>query len=608
MMMAKEISRLLAQRADDIARYLLPHGKKDGNEWCVGSINGEPGKSLRVHLTGEKAGVWCDFANGSDKGDLLDLWASKRSLTISEAIKEATNYLGITLPHFEAHKIPKFVKPNLSQLSDLDPKSRVQEYLVNERKLTIKTVQSYQIGQRGDDIVFPYLRDEVAIFVKYLRVQRANGKKEMQVEPNCEPCLFGWQMLPNNARTVAICEGEIDAMSLYQYGFPALSVPFGGGAGNKQKWLEYEFERLAIFDEIYLCFDNDKEGQAATIELLERLGRHRCRLVKLPYKDANECLQKAVSPEEIQECFEKAKTLDPEELKSAKEYAEQVIEEFYPPEGTHLGYESPWDKARSKILFRPDELSVWTGINGHGKSQFLGQIILHVMKQGARVCIASLEIKPKRLLMRLTRQASALSEPSKEYIQAIHEWYGDKLWLFDLVGTAKSQRLLDVFLYARQRYGIDVFVIDSLMKLDIAEDDYKSQKAFMEKLCDFKNQHNCHIHIVIHPRKGANELLPPGKLDNKGTGAISDLADNCFTIWRNKEKENLKQIQSSGVELTAKELKKLNHSDCLWCCDKQRNGDWEGKFGFWFHAGSLQYLCKDTSKPIRMVEYSNCSS
>jgi twinkle protein len=110
------------------------------------------------------------------------------------------------------------------------------------------------------------------------------------------------------------------------------------------------------------------------------------------------------------------------------------------------------------------------------------------LKKGAKVCIASLEIKPRRLLFRLTRQASALELPSPEYIEAVHDWYGDKLWLFDLVRTAKSQRLIEVFRYARQRYGVDVFVIDSLMKLDIAEDDYKAQKVFMEQLCDFKNQ------------------------------------------------------------------------------------------------------------------------
>ena len=603
--MAKEVSHQLAQRAEDIARHLLPQGKKAGYEWCVGSIAGEPGQSLKVHLVGDKAGVWADFAETSS-GDLLELWRLRRNITISEAIKEATQYLGLSLPRFDPQRSSKFVKPALKNITEAKLASPVYDYLLNERKLSEETITAYSLKANGREIVFPYQRDDQIIFIKYLSLDRTpNGKKIMRVEANCEPCLFGWHLIPSDARTIIICEGEFDAMTLHQYGLPALSVPFGGGGGDKQRWIEYEFDRLAIYDRIYLCLDADKEGYTATCELVERLGRHRCHIVKLPYKDANECLLANVPREIMQQCFEVAKTLDPEELKSAIEFVEQVIDEFYPAPGAHLGYDAPWEKTQGKILFRPDELSVWTGINGHGKSQFLGQIILHAMKQGARVCIGSLELKPKRLLMRLTRQASALAEPTEEYIRAIHAWYEDKLWLFDLVGTAKSKRLLEVFLYARQRYNIDVFVIDSFMKLDIAEDDYKAQKALMEQLCDFKNQHGCHIHIVVHPRKGADESHPPGKLDNKGTGAISDLADNCFTIWRNKYKEELLQCQASGVVLTPKELEYLNGADCKWCCDKQRNGDWEGKFGFWFHAGSLQYLNKPDQKPIRVVEYSS---
>lgn len=606
-MRAKEISQQLSQRTEDVARYLLPNGKKEGNEWRVGNINGETGRSLGVHLTGEKAGIWCDFANGSG-GDLLDLWAIQRNLKISGAIQEACHYLGITMPQFIAHKPQRFIKPALKNVSAINSTSPVLNYLTNERKLTVETINAYKISQHNRNIVFPYLRDHELIFVKYIGLDRIEGKKQIAVEPNCEPSLFGWNLIPTNARTITICEGEIDAMTLHQYGVPTLSVPFGGGGGNKQKWLEYEFDRLAIFDEIYLCFDNDEEGKKAIHELIERLGRHRCRIVELPFKDANQCLIENVSQQAIRQCFINARSLDPDELKSAHQYVNEVINSFYPTPETNLGYQAPWDKAKDKILFRPGELSVWTGINGHGKSQFLGQIILHAMKQGALVCIASLELKPCRLLTRLTRQAGALESPSVDYIHAIHEWYEDKLWLFDLVGTAKSKRLLEVFLYARQRYGVDTFVIDSFMKLDIAEDDYKAQKAFMEQLCDFKNQYNCHIHIVVHPRKVADESLLPGKLDNKGTGAISDLADNCFTIWRNKNKEQLKQIQLSGASLSEKDLKKLDDSDCIWCCDKQRNGDWEGKLGFGFNSATLQYLNHPNQKPIRVVEYSSCDS
>ena len=216
-------------------------------------------------------------------------------------------------------------------------------YLVNERKLTIQTVRDYKIGERNREIIFPYLRNGELVFIKYLKLERVGDKKQMSVEANCEPCLFGWHLIPTDARTVTICEGEIDAITLYQYGLPALSVPFGGGGGDKQRWLEYEFDRLAIFDRIYLCLDADKEGLIATRELVERLGRHRCHIVKLPHKDANKCLQANVPREIIQQCFEVAKTLDPEELKSAGEFVEQVIDEFYPAPGVHLGYDAPWE-------------------------------------------------------------------------------------------------------------------------------------------------------------------------------------------------------------------------------------------------------------------------
>jgi twinkle protein len=33
-------------------------------------------ESLKVHLTGDKAGIWQDFATG-EGGDLLDLWGTK---------------------------------------------------------------------------------------------------------------------------------------------------------------------------------------------------------------------------------------------------------------------------------------------------------------------------------------------------------------------------------------------------------------------------------------------------------------------------------------------------------------------------------------------------
>ncbi len=76
-MAAGDLSRLLAARIATLAPELLPHGRRDGQEWRCGSVAGEAGDSLGVHLAGPRSGVWADFASG-EVGDALDLVAAVR--------------------------------------------------------------------------------------------------------------------------------------------------------------------------------------------------------------------------------------------------------------------------------------------------------------------------------------------------------------------------------------------------------------------------------------------------------------------------------------------------------------------------------------------------
>jgi hypothetical protein len=90
-MNAAGISRLLAQKIDALARELLPNGHKEGR---CGSVGGEPGNSLGVHLTGTKAGLWSDFAPGVG-GDALDLVSAVLGLDLKEAWIWAHRWLGL---------------------------------------------------------------------------------------------------------------------------------------------------------------------------------------------------------------------------------------------------------------------------------------------------------------------------------------------------------------------------------------------------------------------------------------------------------------------------------------------------------------------------------
>ncbi|WP_239325356.1 toprim domain-containing protein [Snodgrassella gandavensis] len=110
-----------------------------------------------------------------------------------------------------------------------------------------------------------------------------------------------------------ITEGEIDALSVFQSGVKALSMP--SGAKNLE-WIEYDWERLQQFRVIYLALDNDDLGQLATMGVLQRLGEHRCKLVDWgDFKDANECLCKA-GEAAVVDAIVSAKYKKPKDLKN----------------------------------------------------------------------------------------------------------------------------------------------------------------------------------------------------------------------------------------------------------------------------------------------------
>jgi twinkle protein len=253
---------------------------------------------------------------------------------------------------------------------------------------------------------------------------------------------------------------------------------------------------------------------------------------------------------------------------------------------------------RRPVKLLRGEVSLWTGINGHGKSLLLNQVAISAMTQGERVCISSFEMHPRKTLYRMVRQTICKELPEKGEIAATLDWLDGKLWIFDLVGTVRVERLLEVFRYAYRRYGIQQFVIDSLLKCGIASDDYKGQKEFLNILNEFVNENNSHVHLVAHARKGENELTPPGKMDVKGSGDITDLASNIWSVWRNRNKEeDLAMIEAGEpVKMSRGELEKT--PDALLQCFKARDDrNEEGKIGLFFHKWSLQFLSHQDGKP-----------
>ena len=75
-------------------------------------------------------------------------------------------------------------------------------------------------------------------------------------------------------------------------------------------------------------------------------------------------------------------------IKEKSYYAEQVTQYF---EGSLInrGSSIPWDDRGLRIGLRPAEVSVWAGVNGHGKSLLLGQVVLSLINQNKKCLVAS---------------------------------------------------------------------------------------------------------------------------------------------------------------------------------------------------------------------------
>lgn len=286
--------------------------------------------------------------------------------------------------------------------------------------------------------------------------------------------------------------------------------------------------------------------------------------------------------------YMQAREADKDNVKSPHVYTEEVISVFY-GEQSYRGIELPWAKSHDNFHFRQGEVTLWPGINGHGKSQLLGQVILYLMTRQQKCCIASFEMHPYKTLARMTRQAMGSNKPSEDYIREFMGWCNGKLWLYDHMGTVSHDRVLGVIYYCAEQLGINHFVVDSLMKCGIRSDDWNAQKEFIDKICAAAKDTNCHIHLIAHSRKGDDEYSPPNKMDVAGSMDITNQVDNVMTVWRNKGKEKAIRMNKATPE-------DFHRPDCLIICDKQRNGEWEGEIALWFDLPSMRYIASENEK------------
>ncbi len=617
-----EVKAALENRAEEVCEYLLPGGQVKNGQYKIGSLSGEKGNSLVIGLRGDKAGVWKDFASGEKGGNnLLDLWMKVRGLVFLDALNEAKKWLGVSdLPKVKPISRPKTRK----ETPPADPGKlfvplveggSVHKWLTEDRKISVGALAAYGVGQSLDGALaaFPFRNTAgELVMVKF----RSPDKKKMFVLPGGAPkCLFGIQAVGPEVSELFIVEGELDALSMFDLGHAAVSVPFGAkweneyGTDPNTEWIDHDWEFLERFLGIWLALDADEPGRKATESIAPRLDRARCSLIDWTeggVNDANEyVLQGGDALSFIEGPMGEAKDFKPQNLRNAAEYRQEVWDEFFNQDSSLLGDPPPWPMG--EFRFRRGEVTVWTGYSKHGKTILLNYMLVHMASLGRKSCICSLEMKPRKILQNIIRQASAKMKPDDEpELDRALDWVGAHMWVYDRVGTADVADVLEAFKYAAKRYGVTHFVIDSLMRLNLDEGDDNTLKQVMNALCDFSLNYDVHVHLVAHSKK-PDQKRPetkfwPNKHQVRGSVYVTNMAHNVVCVYRNKGKEEALQLNKLSAEDRAK---MESTEDAMFIVQANRETGDEPLKRLWFDKNCWQYLEHQSQTPKYYIPFNN---
>ncbi|MBP8689426.1 AAA family ATPase [Patescibacteria group bacterium] len=436
----------------------------------------------------------------------------------------------------------KYVLPDITIK---EPEGEVLQWLY-KRKITDKTIKKLKLGMRDDyTLAIPYFENGELVNVKYRNIIE---KHKMSSISGAKRPLYNKDNI-QSFDFLIITEGEMDVAAFNEYGFNAVSVPSGC---SDLTWIELDWEWLDKFSLIYLCFDNDKAGREATQKVANRLGRERCRIIEIPMKDINECLINDVPADTIISLITDARDCPPTIFSTLEQHKEEVINKIQNNLDVY-GIPTPFNKLNDILRgWRREEVTVWCGMNGAGKSTLLNQIAIDLAEKGHRTCIATLEMTAERLIRWIVRQYTKKIEIDASDVKTAINALNDYIYIIDAYGEVKQEELIDNFKYAVKRYGVNTFIIDSIMRIQFSnEDELREQKDFMSRLISFAKDYRCHIHLITHPRKGLTDDRIPDKVDIYGTSHIANLATNVIILWRADDKWKVKRRLDKGKDVDA---------------------------------------------------------
>jgi hypothetical protein len=438
------------------------------------------------------------------------------------------------------------------------------------RGISDETLLLYKVTSTRAAIYFNYVVDGKVVKIKGRLIgDMANGREKWSPTPRGGTNVLYGQHTRKSQRILAVCEGEIDALSLYE-GMKACnldkevcctSIPTGSADVS---WINNSRAFIDSFEKVILIPDNDDAGakflDKAAAELLLVKPVSSFPLDDYDVNDVNELLQKhggKVMGALIGQC----ERYLPDFAVDLKNLPEETTED-YSKTGFYM-----LDKPLRGL--KPGLMTLFTGKAGKGKTTIIRQVVNHQISSQRRVGVLMGEEEAQVFRRFILRQYYGKSHP--QYFEKIYdEWgnvdynpkpellamftdyFADWISFFDCGHLESKEKLLKLYEWIRFEstiFGTKLFIIDNLMRLEAGvsgKDIGDVQGDIITSLKSICGVARVHMILIAHPRKEADtNFITQNSI--RGSGKLVDTIDNLVVFQRMDEFDSTETGKLWGI-------------------------------------------------------------
>ncbi len=441
--------------------------------------------------------------------------------------------------------------------------ARAMRFL-DSRGIDPETASRYGVGSStrsdiGEVIVFPFRERGLVVNNKY-----RGADKQFRQDKDAVKCFWNHDAildpaLHDGSQRLIVTEGEIDALSAIEAGFPlTVSVPDGAPSIAKDDPIDPEtdtkfsfvhraWDALAKVKQIVLAVDSDGPGQALAKELVRRLGAARCLFVTYPdgCKDLNDVLLKH-GAKEIARVINGAKLWPVKGVYQLNEFPEL---------GEIETFSTGWPGMDRFLKPYLGEFMVVTGIPNHGKSAWLNALSFNLARQhGWRIGIGSFESRVKPFLRgQLRHYHGGDWWVADEFIQRHYTFIG--LQPTDDTDDADLDWILDKASDAVVRHGTNMLILDPWNEIEHKRRPHETETEYISRgiraLKRFAVNFNVCVAVVAHPSKmnigKEGAVKEPTLYDINGSANWANKADHGIVVHRPNLHSNLAMVSTRKV-------------------------------------------------------------